>query len=653
MSKTHLALILLVANHITGALSRGPPVITAPIQPRFTGKLGEVIRFICPIRGDPEPIFEWYRDGERVMEYWDRYRLISKGYSLNIQRLECEDQGTYICKAVNGFGVHEISFQLDLLDDAMQDACKSSSDEDDTSSSKPIILHKFKKSKHMLKPAGNYALLKCIAVAEPLPKFHWFKDGVEIIPEKGPPTGNVGLKYVVRSTVLSEDDLTEVSEMEGMRSTLQISDLRGSDTANYTCRAQNEHGWDELTHILEVVERQVPRRPELHPDFPPVHTWVEAGQAGSLSCKVNSEFPPEVHWLKRLTPSSGVSNVVQPPVPDEAEVETIHPQFIANRTIIIGNIKYQILPSAPAKLITSDGYYASILLLSKKSQEVDSGYYVCLALNNAGFNFRQVYFNVTNSYVTPYQTTDDSYPGRNTSEGWGDKGRTDATTMAVVIVVVVFGLVAMVASCFVWKRRKNHLRDKTLSVAAPSLCCSAPEAIVVQQPTPVTHSPCSLDYSVFREGLSSGNGTPPASNSSRSDPPQNAPLQPHVHQQKDLVPPRMYYLPARTPNSNSPRQQKVMHQQQQQRAKQSSGSGRSGSGSRQHHRSSPRSSNNHHHHYYVNPPYHHQRHPVPPEARSLTTDTSFHSESFYPDWSAHPHHIRLPYPSPESSFDQL
>jgi hypothetical protein len=49
------------------------------------------------------------------MDYWDRYRLISKGYSLNIQRLECEDQGTYICKAVNGFGVHEISFQLDLL----------------------------------------------------------------------------------------------------------------------------------------------------------------------------------------------------------------------------------------------------------------------------------------------------------------------------------------------------------------------------------------------------------------------------------------------------------------------------------------------------------------------------------------------------------
>ena len=106
-------------------------------------------------------------------------------------------------------------------------------------------------------------------------------------------------------------------------------------------------------------------------------------------------------------------------------------------------------------------------------------------------------------------------------------------------------------------------------------------------------------------------------------------------------------MAARTPTANSPRQQKAI---QQQRAKLSSASGRSGSGSRQHyHRSSPRSSN--HHHYYN--PSNHQRQPVQPEARSLTTDTSFHSESFYPDWAAHPHHIRLPYPSPESSFDQL
>jgi hypothetical protein len=62
-----------------------------------------------------------------------------------------------------------------MIDESMQETCKSSSDEDDSSSSKPIILHKSKKSKHMLKPAGYAVMLKCIAVAEPLPKFHWFK----------------------------------------------------------------------------------------------------------------------------------------------------------------------------------------------------------------------------------------------------------------------------------------------------------------------------------------------------------------------------------------------------------------------------------------------------------------------------------------------
>ena len=157
-------------------------------------------------------------------------------------------------------------------------------------------------------------------------------------------------------------------------------------------------------------------------------------------------------------------------------------------------------------------------------------------------------------------------------------------------------------------------------------------------------------YKLFiRNGLSGG-GTPPTS--IRSDPVHN-PLMtlPHSHQQQDHVqqPRTVHYLATRPPHPmGSPRQQKII----QQRTKLSSASGRSGSGSRQHyHRSSPRSSN---HHYYYNPPRH-IRKLGPPETRSLTltTDTSFHSDSFYPDWSAHPHNIRLPYPSPESSFDQL
>lgn len=47
------------------------------------------------------------------------------------------------------------------------------------------------------------------------------------------------------------------------------------------------------------IERQVPQRPELHPRFPDNGSII-SGQSGSLVCKVKSEFPPDIHWLKQL-----------------------------------------------------------------------------------------------------------------------------------------------------------------------------------------------------------------------------------------------------------------------------------------------------------------------------------------------------------------
>ena len=43
----------------------------------------------------------------------------------------------------------------------------------------------------------------------------------------------------------------------------------------------------------------------------------------------------------------------------------------------------------------SDGFYLSKWLTNAVSEDGDSGMYVCLALNNAGYNYRQVYLNVT------------------------------------------------------------------------------------------------------------------------------------------------------------------------------------------------------------------------------------------------------------------
>ena len=88
------------------------------------------------------------------------------------------------------------------------------------------------------------------------------QDGVEVgVKEEQPVNG----KYVVRAAVLTSPSVTEEEHADAgdarsskaVRSTLQIGDLRGADSAKYTCRAENAHGIDEIAHILEVVGNSI------------------------------------------------------------------------------------------------------------------------------------------------------------------------------------------------------------------------------------------------------------------------------------------------------------------------------------------------------------------------------------------------------------
>ena len=48
----------------------------------------------------------------------------------------------------------------------------------------------------------------------------------------------------------------------------------------------------------------------------------------------------------------------------------------------------------------SDGYYLSKLTFIKLNADSDTGFYVCLVLNNAGFNYREIFLSVSDSLVT-------------------------------------------------------------------------------------------------------------------------------------------------------------------------------------------------------------------------------------------------------------
>ena len=80
----------------------------------------------------------------------------------------------------------------------------------------------------------------------------------------------------------------------------------------------------------------------MHPQYP-VNSSFAAGQLASLSCKAKSEFPPELHWLKRLSDSS-------PPLDGDVEVgvdprNTVFDNMTPNKTISYGNARYLVSAS--------------------------------------------------------------------------------------------------------------------------------------------------------------------------------------------------------------------------------------------------------------------------------------------------------------------
>ena len=75
-------------------------------------------------------------------------------------------------------------------------------------------------------PTSEVGFLRCEAIGVPLPRIQWFKDG-----------------YPVNS---------DARIMELSSGTLQLSDIRESDSGTYTCKAMSETGETTKSAILQV-----------------------------------------------------------------------------------------------------------------------------------------------------------------------------------------------------------------------------------------------------------------------------------------------------------------------------------------------------------------------------------------------------------------
>ncbi|XP_043937124.1 roundabout homolog 3 isoform X2 [Protopterus annectens] len=216
---------------------------------------GEPATLNCKAEGRPNPIIEWYKDGERVETDKDdprSHRMLLPTGSLFFLRIvhgrrSKPDEGMYVCVARNYLGEavsRNASLEVAILRD---DFRQTPSD--------------------TVVAAGEPAVMECIPPrGHPEPTISWKKDNIQI------------------------SDKDERVTIRGGK--LMISHTRKSDAGKYICIATNMVGErDSEAAELVVFER---------PSFVkrPVNQVVLEGDRVDFNCEVHGDPIPSIRWRK-------------------------------------------------------------------------------------------------------------------------------------------------------------------------------------------------------------------------------------------------------------------------------------------------------------------------------------------------------------------
>ncbi|XP_072477712.1 roundabout homolog 2 isoform X1 [Notamacropus eugenii] len=180
---------------------------------------GRTVTFPCETKGNPQPAVFWQKEGSQNLLFPNQPLQPSSRCSvsptgdLTITNIQRSDAGYYICQALTVAGSILAKAQLEVTDVL-------------TDRPPPIILQG--PANQTLAVDGT-ALLKCKTTGDPLPVISWLKEGF---------------------TFLGRDPRTSLQE----QGTLQIKNLRVSDTGTYTCVATSSSGETSWSAVLDVTE---------------------------------------------------------------------------------------------------------------------------------------------------------------------------------------------------------------------------------------------------------------------------------------------------------------------------------------------------------------------------------------------------------------
>ncbi|XP_036005687.1 roundabout homolog 2 isoform X11 [Fundulus heteroclitus] len=180
---------------------------------------GRTATFPCEAKGNPQPAVFWQKEGSQILLFPNQPQQPNSRFSvspsgeLTISSVQRADAGYYICQALTVAGSILAKAQLEVTDVL-------------TDRPPPIIRQG---PSNQTLGVDSVALLKCQASGDPIPSVSWLKDGVSL---------------------LGKDSRMSLQQL----GSLQIKNVKLSDSGIYTCVATSSSGETSWSAFLEVKE---------------------------------------------------------------------------------------------------------------------------------------------------------------------------------------------------------------------------------------------------------------------------------------------------------------------------------------------------------------------------------------------------------------
>ncbi|XP_068136939.1 immunoglobulin superfamily member 10 [Hyperolius riggenbachi] len=232
------------------------PRIKINTRTKFEVRAGGSVVLDCEAIGEPKPKIFWLLpSSDMIATSHDRYLLHENG-SLTINHVKLLDAGEYMCVARNAAGDDTRLLKLNVH-------------------STPPIINGLHTNKTIIKDSAlkhSRKLIHCRAEGTPPLQIMW------IIPD------NIYLTAPYHGSRITIHQ----------NGTLDIRNVRSSDSAEFTCIARNDGGESLLVVELEVLE--VLRRPMFKNPFNE-RIIAKPGKMAILNCLADGNPTPEILWL--------------------------------------------------------------------------------------------------------------------------------------------------------------------------------------------------------------------------------------------------------------------------------------------------------------------------------------------------------------------